>query len=122
MVVLDELGDREPDYWITDMDPTDGSFVKIAEVLNTEDKQKGGMTRVHTEMNLIILLLFMFPMSTPTLNMYSTLRNSAQPSGNPCGLETNMGIRMHHLMFLSVVSGMNSAELKRVFTLSLNYS
>ena len=41
-VVLDALGDREPDYWITDMDPTDGSFVKIAEVLNTADGVRVG--------------------------------------------------------------------------------
>jgi len=36
-VVLDNNGDREPDYWITDMDPTTGAFVKIAEVLNTDN-------------------------------------------------------------------------------------
>jgi hypothetical protein len=35
-VVLDNNGDREPDYWISDMDPTTGIFVKIAEVLNTD--------------------------------------------------------------------------------------
>ena len=35
-LVLDSNGDREPDYWMTDMRP-DGSFVKIAEVLNTDD-------------------------------------------------------------------------------------
>jgi len=32
-VILDNNGDREPDYWITDMAPN-GTFVKIAEVLN----------------------------------------------------------------------------------------
>ena len=32
-VVLDYNGDREPDYWITDMVPN-GTFIKIAEVLN----------------------------------------------------------------------------------------
>ena len=36
-MVLDDKGDREPDYWITDMDPMTGVFVKIAEVLNTDD-------------------------------------------------------------------------------------
>jgi len=36
-VVLDDKGDREPDYWITDMDPVTGIFVKIAEVLNTDN-------------------------------------------------------------------------------------
>ena len=36
MAVLDEKGDREPDYWITDMAPN-GTFIKIAEVLNTDD-------------------------------------------------------------------------------------
>ena len=34
-LVLDENGDRQPDYWITDMN-IDGTFVKIAEVLNTD--------------------------------------------------------------------------------------
>jgi hypothetical protein len=36
-VVLDKNGDREPDYWISDMDPATGIFVKIAEVLNTDN-------------------------------------------------------------------------------------
>ena len=36
-MVLDENGDREPDYWISDMDPETGFFHKIAEVLNTDD-------------------------------------------------------------------------------------
>ncbi len=35
-IVLDANGDREPDYWINDMMP-DGTFVRIAEVLNTDD-------------------------------------------------------------------------------------
>ena len=39
MVVLDSKGDREPDYWITDMAPN-GTFVKIAEVLNTNDGER----------------------------------------------------------------------------------
>ena len=39
-LVLDENGDREPDYWITDMDPTTGIFVKIAEVLNGDSGLK----------------------------------------------------------------------------------
>lgn len=33
-LVLDAYGDREPDYWVTDMNPYTGAFVKIAEVLN----------------------------------------------------------------------------------------
>ncbi|KAK2140351.1 hypothetical protein LSH36_1384g00003 [Paralvinella palmiformis] len=33
-VVLDDNGDREPDFWITDMDPKTGAFVKVAEVIN----------------------------------------------------------------------------------------
>jgi len=46
-VVLDDNGDREPDYWISDMDPTTGVFIKIAEVLNTDN---GGrvLYRTHT--------------------------------------------------------------------------
>ena len=35
MIVLDDKGDREPDYWISDMVPN-GTFVKIAEILNIE--------------------------------------------------------------------------------------
>lgn len=35
MIVLDQNGDREPDYWITDMMPN-GTFVRIAEVLNAD--------------------------------------------------------------------------------------
>jgi hypothetical protein len=35
-IVLDDLGDREPDYWIMDMNPYTGYFVKIAEVLNKD--------------------------------------------------------------------------------------
>ena len=34
-VILDEFGDREPDYWITDMAPN-GSFIRIAEILNLD--------------------------------------------------------------------------------------
>jgi len=34
-VILDEYGDREPDYWITDMAPN-GTFIKIAEILNLD--------------------------------------------------------------------------------------
>jgi len=40
MVVLDNNGDREPDYWISDMDPTTGIFVRIAEVLNTDNGER----------------------------------------------------------------------------------
>ena len=36
MIVLDDKGDREPDYWVTDM-AENGTFIKIAEVLNTDD-------------------------------------------------------------------------------------
>ena len=32
-VILDAYGDREPDYWVTDMAPN-GTFMKVAEVLN----------------------------------------------------------------------------------------
>ena len=39
MLVLDGNGDREPDYWITDMHPN-GTFLKIAEVLNSENGQR----------------------------------------------------------------------------------
>ena len=39
-VVLDENGDREPDYWILDMDPTTGVFIKISEVLNTDNGRR----------------------------------------------------------------------------------
>ena len=35
-IILDNNGDREPDYWITDMDPKTGIFEKLAEILNTD--------------------------------------------------------------------------------------
>ena len=35
-IVLDSNGDREPDYWIFDMNPITGLFEKIAELLNTD--------------------------------------------------------------------------------------
>lgn len=44
-VVLDSYGDREPDYWIMDMDPVTGIFTRIAEVLNTDS---GGRVNSHT--------------------------------------------------------------------------
>jgi len=34
-VILDQFGDREPDYWITDMAPN-GTFIKVAEVVNPD--------------------------------------------------------------------------------------
>ena len=39
-VVLDQTGDREPDYWIMDVDPGRGSLVKIAEVLNRDNGER----------------------------------------------------------------------------------
>ena len=33
--MLDANGDREPDYWISDMDPATGIFRRIADILNT---------------------------------------------------------------------------------------
>ena len=48
-VVLDERGDREPDYWITDMQ-SDGSFVIIAQVLNKDGYERvsfGGKNHLH---------------------------------------------------------------------------
>ena len=38
-VILDEFADREPDYWITDMAPN-GTFVKVAEVVNIDLKTR----------------------------------------------------------------------------------
>jgi len=46
-VIIDAFGDREPDYWITDMAPN-GTFVKVAEILNVDQE-----TRVST-WNLIL--------------------------------------------------------------------
>ena len=43
MVVLDDNGDREPDYWISDMDPSSGLFIKISEVLNTDSGGRVGL-------------------------------------------------------------------------------
>ncbi|CAD5126154.1 DgyrCDS14322 [Dimorphilus gyrociliatus] len=36
-IVLDGNADREPDFWIMDMNPATGIFEKMAEVLNTDD-------------------------------------------------------------------------------------
>ena len=44
-VVLDELGDREPDYWIMDMEPATGVFLKVAEVLNSGERERVRFTR-----------------------------------------------------------------------------
>ena len=49
-LVLDSSGDREPDYWITDMAPN-GSFIKIAEVRNYDTAGTVSMT-----LHIIILL------------------------------------------------------------------
>jgi len=38
-VILDKNGDREPDYWITDM-AQNGTFIKVAEVLNIDLKNR----------------------------------------------------------------------------------
>jgi len=38
-VILDQFGDREPDYWITDMAPN-GTFIKVAEVVNLDLEQR----------------------------------------------------------------------------------
>ena len=43
-VVLDEFGDREPDYWILDMEPATGVFLKIAEILNSDNGQRVGLS------------------------------------------------------------------------------
>ena len=53
-VVLDEYGDREPDYWIMDMEPATGVFLKIAEILNTDS---GGRV---TRPSNVTLTLFCF--------------------------------------------------------------
>ena len=34
-IVLDGNGDRDPDYWVTDM-VANGSWVKISEVINSD--------------------------------------------------------------------------------------
>lgn len=43
-VILDDVGDREPDYWITDMAPN-GSFVRIAEILNLDLRERASKER-----------------------------------------------------------------------------
>lgn len=37
VIVLDDSGDRDPAYWITDMDPTGGSFARIAELVHSSN-------------------------------------------------------------------------------------
>lgn len=39
-VILDENGDREPDYWILDLNPETGKFEKTAEVVNLKDGRR----------------------------------------------------------------------------------
>lgn len=41
-IAFDALGDREPDYWVTDLDPKTGIFEKVAEVLNTDMGRRVG--------------------------------------------------------------------------------
>ena len=45
-VILDEYGDRETDYWITDMAPN-RTFVRIAEVLNIGLNNRVSCTNWH---------------------------------------------------------------------------
>ena len=33
-VILDNMGDREPDFWVMDMDPITGKFEKVTELVN----------------------------------------------------------------------------------------
>ena len=33
-VILDNMGDREPDFWVMDMDPNTGKFEKVTELVN----------------------------------------------------------------------------------------
>jgi len=46
-VILDDFADREPDYWIMDMAPN-GSFIKIAEVLNLDLDQRVSLLNPET--------------------------------------------------------------------------
>ena len=39
-VILDANGDREPDYWILDLNPQTGKLEKIAEVVNLKDGRR----------------------------------------------------------------------------------
>jgi len=48
-VVLDDRGDREPDYWAMDMHPN-GTFVRVAERVNRED---GSMVRCSATVGLL---------------------------------------------------------------------
>ena len=51
-MVLDENGDRDPDYWITDMAPN-GTFIKIAEILNGDGATKVSMMDVMEILSII---------------------------------------------------------------------
>jgi len=46
-VILDEGADREPDYWITDMAPN-GTFVKVAEVINVDLQTRVSLSNIET--------------------------------------------------------------------------
>lgn len=39
-MILDENGDREPDFWVMDMNPTTGIFERMAELINGEDRSR----------------------------------------------------------------------------------
>jgi len=55
-VILDEYADREPDYWITDMAPN-GTFVKVAEVVNIDLKTRVSLSNLVTTKKLEAAML-----------------------------------------------------------------
>ena len=56
--ILDQNGDREPDYWITDMDEN-GLFVKIAEVINIGPGERVRNSLINLPKLCLIIFLFM---------------------------------------------------------------
>ena len=54
-IILDTEGDREPDFWVMDMVPN-GTFVKIAEVINRED---GERVRLELTLNNVHLKIYL---------------------------------------------------------------
>ena len=43
---MDKRGDRDPDYWITDLNPTTGIFERLSELVNTFDNTRVCISRV----------------------------------------------------------------------------
>ena len=73
-VVLDDNGDREPDFWITDMDPKTGAFVKVAEVINYDLGVRVSVTSIRRGFSSVPTLVVHFS-SSELIRVYPTTAN-----------------------------------------------